>query len=79
MTKSSITDYSELDIHMLLIQRRQIAIIWSIEDVQEMRPDLNDDQAWKVLQQCGNQHDCNYGLTWEGIEAVAEILFPEPI
>ena len=24
--------------------------IWSVEDVQQLRPDLDDDQAWEVLQ-----------------------------
>ena len=40
----------DVDIHELLAENRQIAHIWGIDDVQEQRPDLDDDQAWAVLQ-----------------------------
>ena len=73
MTKSS-----KIDIHELLKQRRQVAVIWSIEDVQGTRPDLNDDQAWEVLMQCEHVHDCEVGFTWMLIETVASDLFPSP-
>ena len=46
-----LPDPAKIDVHVLLAPRRQIASIWSIEDVQEVRPDLTDDQAWEVLQQ----------------------------
>ena len=36
---------AELDIEALLAQQRQIAVLWSIEDVLTVRPDLSDDQA----------------------------------
>jgi hypothetical protein len=66
-----------IDVHELLRQRRQVAVIWSVEDVQEVRPDLTDDQAWEVLQRCHDKHDCELGLTWTTIEIVADGLFPE--
>ena len=50
-TDGGLPDPAEIDVHVLLAPRRQIASIWSIEDVQEVRPDLTDDQAWEVLQQ----------------------------
>lgn len=78
MTQSATQDYSDIDIYELLAQRRQVAIIWDIEDVQNMRPDLNDDQAWQVLQRCEKHHDCETGFTWLLIELVAEDLFPCP-
>jgi len=78
MTKSPKADFSKIDIHDVLKQRRQVAVIWSIEDVQGMRPDLNDDHAWEVLQQCERVHDCDVGFTWLLIEIVAEDLFPLP-
>ena len=49
-----------------------------LQDVQIIRPDLTDDQAWKVLQAADKWHDCGVGLNWEVLEAVAESLFPEP-
>ncbi len=75
MTKTK--KHSEIDVHAVLKLRRQIAILWSIDDVQSRRPDLNDDQAWNVLQQCKSWHDCNDGFTWELIESVADTLYPE--
>ena len=68
---------AQIDIEQLLRQRRQVAAIWSVEDVQEVRPDLTDDQAWEVLQRCYRRHDCELGLTWTTIEIVADDLFPE--
>ncbi len=58
---------------------RYIAIIWSIEDVQSCRPDLDLEQAWHVLQQCEQSLECNEDFTWQLIEAVAEKLYPEQV
>lgn len=69
---------AETDIHELLAKRYQIAVIWSIEDVQAIRSDLSKDQAWQVLLKCRQHHDCNYGLTWETLEEAADSLFPLP-
>ena len=44
----SIADFDE---------KTQIAIIWSIEDVLHVRPDLDDSQAMEVLQRVLNKHD----------------------
>jgi hypothetical protein len=68
----------DIDIHELLAARRQIAHIWGIEDVQQIRPDLNDDQAWGVLKVIDERLDSEYGLSWDDIENAAEELFPEP-
>ena len=67
---------NRIDVHALLAKRRQIAVIWSIEDVQQERPDLNEDQAWEVLQRVEHCHDCNYGITWEHLSMAADDLFP---
>lgn len=63
-------------IRTMLKQRFQIAVIWGIEDVQEMRPDLNDGQSWEVLQQCDNEHDRNSGITWDSLARIADEMFP---
>jgi hypothetical protein len=69
----------ELDIDNLireLLQRqRQVAVIWGIEDVKGVRPDLSEEKCWEVLQTCVDQHDCQYGFTWTFIEDVAQDLF----
>ena len=68
--------YTTIDIRELLKARRQVAVIWSIEDVRYLCPELTDDQAWEVLQACASSHTRNYGITWEQIEITADLLFP---
>lgn len=77
-TKPTTVEEPATDIHQLLEQRRQVAVIWSVEDVQSVRPGLNDDQSWEVLQQCRKVHDCEVGFTWLLINYVADDLFPAP-
>jgi len=62
-------------IDSLLAYRRQVAVRWSVSDVQNVRPDLSDEQCWIVLLACRNRHDCECGFTWELIETVASTLF----
>jgi hypothetical protein len=64
-----------IDVHALLAERRQIAGIWHIEDVQSVRPDLTDDQAWQVLQAVRRNHDASLGINWDVLECNADILF----
>lgn len=67
------------DVHRLLGNAREIAVVWEIDDVLVLRPDLNDDQAWLVLQHAQRCHDAGVGLNWESIESAAESLYgPEP-
>lgn len=54
----------------------EIAIIWNIEDVQSIRPDLTHKQASVVLQQLKKVHDASIGINWNTIEVVADDLFP---
>jgi len=64
----------EIDVHALLAARRQIAPIWSVEDVQSVRPDLTDDQAWEVLQYAERRHDAEIGINWEVLSCHAELV-----
>jgi len=68
-------DIEEIDIHELLAKRKQIAIIWSIEDVQQVRSDLSDGQAWQVLLEVDRRNDAEVGINWQTLEYVAEELF----
>lgn len=65
----------EIDIQALLAERRQIVQIWSIEDVRGLRPDLNQDQAWEVLQSVDRDQDSVFGINWLTLETAAEDLF----
>jgi len=80
MNRSDILSLAggDIDVHELLKERRQVAVIWSIEDVQAVRSDLAEGHAWEVLQRCEKVHDCEFGFTWLLIETVAEDMFPEP-
>lgn len=66
------------DAREALHDRREVAVVWCIEDVQGVRPDLTDEQAWDVLQECERRHDCEYGFTWTYIECIAADLYPVP-
>jgi hypothetical protein len=55
-----------------------IVIKWQIEDVQSIRPDLSDDEAYEVLVYLDDNHDANIGISWDVIEYAADYLFPEP-
>ena len=67
----------DVDIHELLAQNRRIAHVWGVEDVQELRPELDHDQAWAVLQTVFKRLHSDYGITWDSINRTAGELFPE--
>jgi len=60
----------------LLEAHGYLATIWSVEDVQSVRPDLADDQCREVLHDCGRHHDAEIGINWTVISTVADDLFP---
>jgi len=55
-----------------------ISILWAPEDVQSVRPDLNEDQAKKVLKAIEDHHDADEGVNWDSIKTWAQQLFPKP-
>jgi hypothetical protein len=59
----------------LLAKQRKIAVIWYIEDVKGIRPNLTDEQAWELLQRASDSHDAENGITWTTLEAIADDLF----
>jgi hypothetical protein len=65
-------------IEAILIRRGYIVTLWSIEDVQTVRPDLTDAQCRKVLERCQRYHDAEIGLNFPLIEMHADDLFPKP-
>ena len=73
-----MTDTKDFDFHALLAERRQIAAIWSVEDVQGIRPDLSEDQAWEILQAVQRRHDAELGINWLTLELTADDLYPQP-
>jgi hypothetical protein len=71
----TVTIDTEDHIHPLLAKRREIAVIWCVEDVQQIRPDLTEDQCWEVLQDADRHHNAEFGISWSTLEDVAEQLF----
>jgi hypothetical protein len=65
----------EPDVHAYLAERRKIAVIWAIEDVQEIRPGVTDDQVWEVLQNVHHYKDAEQGICWLTLEMAADDLF----
>jgi hypothetical protein len=68
----------EINVSSVLTERKQIAAIWSVEDVQQERPDLTEGQAWEVLQLVKRCHDCDFGINWETLRIAADDMFPKP-
>ncbi len=71
---------TELQIRLdeLLERNRLITHTWCIDDVREIRADLNDDQAWEVLQMTAKYQDSELGISWQTLQVRADDLFPEP-
>jgi len=63
--------------HDLKGEQKSINITWHIEDVLEIRPDLTKEQAYEVLCEVEDNHDADYGVTWNSIRDTANVVFPE--
>ena len=55
----------------------KIQIVWTTEDVLQVRPDLNKRQAREVLAKVKENHDAHIGVCWEVIAVTANLLFPK--
>ena len=59
-----------------------IAIIWCVDDVRtvikdhEKTVELTDDECMEVLDYCLDQHDANYGMSWDSISWAIDHLKP---
>lgn len=62
---------------MIDAERKVVAVEWGIEDVQSVRPDLDDDQSWQVLVMAYENHNAEIGLNWDSFKYWADDLFPE--
>lgn len=56
----------------------QIALIWGVEDVLEIRKDLTEEQAFEVLKTAERRHDASVGINWDVLEAHADWITPAP-
>jgi hypothetical protein len=60
----------------MMEEERVIGLLWNIQDVQSLRPDLTNDQAWEVLQIVDDQKDATIGITYDTLSWAADDLFP---
>jgi hypothetical protein len=79
MARSHFHHEDRPDVHAILARNHMIGQLWTTNDVQELRPDLTDEQAWQVLQAVDRRQETSIGITFDTLDDVAEELFPEPI
>ena len=73
--RSSLAKQAQEEIECL--ESHTVFFTWTIEDVQSVREDLTDEQAYEVLVECENNHDADVGMNWDTISVVADNMFPE--
>lgn len=71
-------DEFDFDLDEVLEEQRQIAILFTIDDVKEIRPDLTDDQAWQVLKNCRTRFRQCQSIDCEAIQMHTQELYGPP-
>lgn len=61
----------------LLKPFQSMAVVWTTDDVQHIRPDLSEAQAMDVLCLSQENHGANFGINWDTLSFAAELLFGE--
>ena len=51
------------------------AVLWTVSDVQQARPELTARQAWEVFKLAAGEQDARIGITWGLLMHAAEALF----
>ena len=59
--------------------KNSIVILWHIDDVKSIRPDLSDEQCMEVLNMVARNHDAEAGVNWGVIEYWIDELFGTPL
>jgi hypothetical protein len=63
--------------HWIMHHDKEIAAVWFVQDVLDIRDDLTEDQAWQVLQRIDRDHDRDLGITKDVLRQTAEAMFPK--
>ena len=69
----------EMELLMAKSKKMSVSVKWTISDIQQVRPDLDDDQAMSALEYAVDCHDANVGINWTSLEAAAEALYGEAL
>ena len=75
--QQAVQAVNTLDQFELVDKRVAMAIVWQIDDVLSVRPDLTEEQAAEVLGAVESGHDASIGISWDTLEIYADQLFPE--
>lgn len=75
--KQAVLAVNELDQFEMVDKRYAMAIVWQVDDVLSIRPDLTEEQAGEVLGRAEDIHDASIGVSWDTLECCADDLFPE--
>ncbi|MEM7811341.1 MAG: hypothetical protein AAF532_07690 [Planctomycetota bacterium] len=67
----------EIQIHEFLELHRMVGIVLSVDFVTDIRPDLDEDQAWAVLQRVKAVMDSDRGPEENLVREYADELYPE--
>jgi hypothetical protein len=67
-----------IDLDEYLAKRHLVAVIWNLALVLNERPDLTDEQAWKVLQACQPEFENVTDTVRRTVLRVSDKLFPKP-
>ena len=58
-------------------ERKEIVTTWCVDDVQTVRADLTDEQAFEVLCRVDHYFDAEYGVNWDTLKITADDLYPK--
>ena len=56
--------------------KKIIVITWSTNDVLDVREDLSEEQAEKVLLMVEREHNADVGINWDVLRETADRMFP---
>jgi hypothetical protein len=56
---------------------KKIVTTWCVDDVQSVRADLTDEQAFEVLIRVDHYFDAEYGISWDTLKINADDLYPK--
>ena len=56
---------------------KKLVTTWCVNDVQTVRTDLTDEQAFEVRIRVDRYFDADYGISWDTLKITADDLFPK--
>jgi len=75
--KPGLTHQVDVDFDELLAKHHAIGIVWESAHVKDQRPELTDEQAWQVLQECQRSWERLNDPMLKTIRQVADNLYPK--